>query len=209
VIPRRAGLGVAAGTMLLVIAALAALPALAGPVPPTVPAAPAVVAEPFDAGASRAHFTVQLRVSGPVQGRFAAVDGQLQPVAGDLWRVFVQVETADLTLDGPAWMLRSTRSPGFLDVRNHPRIEFVSRGFRRELLETGGEIAGELSLRGRTRPVTFRLEPAGCATPGHGCAIRVRGSINRRDFGMTSQRLWLRDTVGFDFRVRLRRPAPP
>ena len=49
-----------------------------------------------------------------------------------------------------------------------------------------------------------RLEGSGCATPGRGCPIRVTGSVDRRLFGMTAQRLWLRDTVGFDFRVLLR-----
>jgi polyisoprenoid-binding protein YceI len=202
--PCRAHRGRLAGWLLFVLLvpwpAVAAAPART----PAPAAAPAPAAEPFDAAASQAHFTVILRVTGPAHGQFAKVDGALQPVAGGLWRVSVQIETADLRLDGPAWMLRSTRSAKFLDVANHPRIEFVSTGFRRELLQRGGELAGELTLRGQTRRVSFRLEPAGCATPGRGCPIRVTGSVDRRLFGMTAQRLWLRDTVGFDFRVLLR-----
>jgi polyisoprenoid-binding protein YceI len=165
--------------------------------------------EPFDPTASSAGITVDLRVAGKVEGAFRRIEGELEPASGKRWRVQVRIETSELTLDGPDWMLRSTRSPKFLDVDNHPRIVFVSAPFDRALLRTGGELAGELELRGRSRKVAFRLDPSTCDAPGRGCAIRVAGSISRRDFGMASQRLWLRDAVGFDFRVRLSEVAAP
>ena len=160
--------------------------------------------EPFDPARSAAAFTVELRVAGPVDGRFARVDGELVPAGGDLWRVQVRVDARELQVDGPAWMLRATRSDKFLDVDRHPEILFTSLPFHRDLLRRGGDLAGDLRLRGRTRPTIFRIDPAACATPGRGCDIHVIGAVNRRDFGMTAQKLWLRDTVGFDFRVRLR-----
>lgn len=165
--------------------------------------------EPFDPTASSAGITVDLRVAGKVEGAFQRIEGELEPASDDRWRVQVRIETNQLTLDGPAWMLRSTRSEKFLDVKNHPRIVFVSRPFDRGLLRSGGELAGELELRGQSRTVAFRLDPATCADPGRGCPIRVAGSISRRAFGMESQRLWLRDEVGFDFQVHLRDPAGP
>ena len=142
-------------------------------------------AEPFDPAGSRAGITVDLRVAGKVDGRFGRVEGELHPVGDGRWQVQARIDAAALKLDGPAWMQRSTRS---------------SRSNSRD----GGELAGDLSLRGRTRPVGFRIEPSTCDTPGHACPIRVRGTVSRRAFGMVAQRLWLRDEVGFEFQVRLR-----
>ena len=160
--------------------------------------------EPFDPKASDAGITVDLRVAGKVDGRFGKLAGELRPADGERWRVVARIDARSLVLDGPAWMQRSTRSAKFLDVENHPRIDFESAPFARELLRTGGELAGDLTLRGRTAHVAFRVEPSECDDAGRGCPIRVRGIVSRKAFGMTAQRLWLRDTVGFDIRVRLR-----
>jgi polyisoprenoid-binding protein YceI len=123
--------------------------------------------------------------------------------------VRVRLDARELDLDGPEWMVRTTRSDKFLDVERHPDIRFESAPFTRDLLREGGELEGKLRLRGRVRPVRFRIEPAACAQPGRGCDIRVNGRVSRRDFGMSAQRLWVRDEVGFDFRVRLRDPVRP
>ena len=121
----------------------------------------------------------------------------------------VRVDAEGLELDGPDWMLRSTRSRSFLDVENHPEIRFRSAPFTRELLATGGALRGRLDLRGESRGVAFTLLPAACDRPGRDCDIVVRGTVSRRAFGMTSQRVWVKDEVGFDFRVRLRDPVAP
>jgi polyisoprenoid-binding protein YceI len=179
---------------------------LAGLVWATAMAAP--MREAFDPAASRATFEVHVLLAGDVQGRFHRLEGELQPSDG-LWRVRVRLDARSLDLDGPPWMVRSTRSDKFLDVERHPDIHFESEAFARELLKKGGELGGQLRLRGRTRPVVFRVEPARCAAPGRQCDIRVHGSVSRRDFGMSSQRMWVRDEVGFDFRVRLSDPVRP
>ncbi|MFY2763956.1 YceI family protein [Arenimonas sp. MALMAid1274] len=163
--------------------------------------------ETVDPALSSARFEVGLRLSGLVHGSFRQIEGELEP-DGRRWRVQVRVDARELELDGPGWMERSTRSRSFLDVDRHPQIRFISAPFTRALLRSGGPLEGELHLRGRVRPVAFTLSPARCPRPGHGCDIRVSGMISRRDFGMTSQRMWLRDEVGFDFRVRLAE-APP
>ena len=163
--------------------------------------------ESFDPARSTAGFGVKLRMSGDVPGQFRRIEGELEPQPDGRWRVQVRVDARDLDLAGPGWMLRSTRSRSFLDVERHPEIRFTSQPFDRALLASGGQLGGELDLRGRRRDVTFTLAPSGCKRPGHGCDIRVLGVISRRSFGMTSQRMWLRDEVAFDFKVRLRKAA--
>ncbi|GAB2499312.1 YceI family protein [Arenimonas alkanexedens] len=165
--------------------------------------------EAVDPVASRAAFEVSLRVTGPVPGRFRRIEGELLEDSPGRWRVQVRVDARGLELDGPAWMLRSTRSAKFLDVEAHPEIRFRSERFPQALLASGGALKGRLELRGKTRGVTFSLLPAGCDRPGRDCDIVVQGEISRRAFGMTSQRVWVRDEVGFDFRVRLRDAVAP
>jgi len=161
--------------------------------------------ESFVPERSAASFGVKPRLSGDVPGRFQHTDGDLEPEPDGRRRVQVRVDASDLELDGPAWMLRNTRSKSFLDVENHPEIRFTSEPFDRALLASGGPLKGQLDLRGRSRAVTFTLAPSTCKRPGHGCDLRVLGVISRRTFGMTSQRMWLRDDVAFDIRVRLRK----
>ena len=165
--------------------------------------------ESFDPARSAASFGVKLRLSGDVPGQFGSIEGELEPEADGRWRVQVRVDARTLDLEGPGWMLRSTRSKSFLDVEHHPEIRFTSEPFDRTLLGGGGPLQGQLYLRGRSRPVTFTLAPSGCKRPGHGCDIRVRGEVSRRSFGMNSQRMWLRDEVSFDFHVRLRNTDAP
>jgi polyisoprenoid-binding protein YceI len=160
--------------------------------------------ESFDPARSAASFGVKLRLSGDVPGHFRHTDGELEPEPDGRWRVQVRVDARGLKLGGPAWMLRNTRSKNFLDVENHPEIRFTSQPFDRALLASGGPLKGQLDLRGHSRAVTFTLAPSTCKRPGHGCDLRVLGIISRRSFGMTSQRIWLRDEVAFDIRVRLR-----
>lgn len=165
--------------------------------------------EVVDPAASSASFEVSLRVTGPVPGRFRRIEGELLEDDRGRWRVQVRVDAEGLELDGPGWMLRSTRSRNFLDVANHPEIRFRSVPFERGLLASGGPLRGRLELRGESRSVAFTLQPAACDRPGRDCDIVVQGEISRRAFGMTSQRLWVKDEVGFDFRVRLRDPVAP
>jgi polyisoprenoid-binding protein YceI len=121
----------------------------------------------------------------------------------------VRLDANGLALDGPGWMARSMRSPRFLDVEAHPWIHFRSRAFAPELVSTGGLMDGELVLREVARPVRFRVDPEGCAVPGYDCDIHVSGVVSRREFGMDAYRMWLKDGVGFDFRVRLRQSGAP
>lgn len=172
-------------------------------------AAAGTTRETVDPAASSAAFEVSLRVTGPVPGRFRSIEGELLEDERGRWRVQVRVDARGLELDGPAWMLRSTRSSKFLDVDAHPEIRFRSAPFPRALLASGGALKGRLELRGETREVVFTLLPAGCDRPGRDCDIVVRGEVSRRAFGMTSQRVWVRDEVGFDFRVRLRDAVAP
>jgi polyisoprenoid-binding protein YceI len=162
----------------------------------------------FDPGNSSASFLVHFRFLPQAGGQFSRVSGELQPEAGQQ-RVLVSVDGRSLVFHGPNWMNRVTRSDDFLAVDHYPEISFRSESFAPDLLRTGGELRGELALRGQRRTVAFRLLPSACPQPGRDCDIQVQGSVSRREFGMTSYRFSVRDNVDFDFRVRLMAKAKP
>jgi polyisoprenoid-binding protein YceI len=156
----------------------------------------------FDPARSSASFRVHMRFLPSPLGTFAKVSGELQDDRGGQ-RVLVAVDGRSLVLDGPEWMNRVTRSDDFLAVDRFPEISFRSAAFEPDLLRAGGQLRGELFLRGVRREVAFKLLPSACARPGRDCDIQVLGRIRRHEFGMTSYRLTVKDGVDFDFRVRL------
>jgi polyisoprenoid-binding protein YceI len=162
----------------------------------------------FDPGNSHASFRVHFRFMPSAGGEFARVSGELQSDAGKQ-RVRVSVDGRSLVFNGPNWMNRVTRSDDFLAVDSYPEISFRSEPFAPALLRAGGELRGELFLRGMRRTVAFRLQPSTCAQPGRDCDIQVRGSVSRHDFGMNSYRFTVKDNVDFDFRVRLLAKTKP
>jgi len=79
------------------------------------------------------------------------------------------------------------KSADFLDAENHSEITFKSTKIRQTGEETL-DITGDLTIRGTTRPVTFKAEVTPeVASPfgGFKRGATARGVINREDFNMT------------------------
>ena len=170
--------------------------------PPMPPATPAVTLK-IDGAHSEAQFVVRLRLRMRANGRIPKVSGEMAGDAKAGWRVLVVADGRSLAVRGPRWMERSTRSPDFLDVDAHPEIRFHSERFSDAVLRAGGPVHGQLTLRGLTRAVSFRLLPSACAHPGRDCDLQVNGTINRKEFGMTAYPVSVRDDVELRMRVRL------
>jgi polyisoprenoid-binding protein YceI len=156
---------------------------------------------------SEARFVVSLRIGMRTQGRIPKVSGEMRGDAKRGWQVLVIADGTSLVVKGPRWMDKATRSRDFLDIEGHPEIRFQSDRFSDPLLHEGGSMGGRLTLRGLTRPVSFRLLPSGCVHPGRDCDLQVNGIINRKDFGMTAHPVSVRDDVELHMRVRLLAPA--
>lgn len=78
------------------------------------------------------------------------------------------------------------RSPDFFDAANHPEMTFVSRSVK-DLRSNMLEVAGDLTLRGVTRPVTLRVEYHGTVQDPWGnerSAFTATAAIDRREFGI-------------------------
>ncbi len=78
------------------------------------------------------------------------------------------------------------RSPDFLDVENFPTIDFKSTGVRKA--GDAYEIAGELTIRGKSQPVTLATEYFGVMADPWGndkALFSATTDIDREAFGLT------------------------
>jgi polyisoprenoid-binding protein YceI len=121
-----------------------------------------------------------------VRGRFTSLSGVIEvaETPGES-TVAVTVDMASVESGNQA-RDDHLRSADFFDVANHPTGAFTGRvpGWQ----NTRGVLAGELTLRGVTRPVTLEAEYLGyTADPwgGHRAVFTAAGTIDREDWGLT------------------------
>ena len=101
------------------------------------------------------------------------------------------------------------RSPDFFDAARHPWIQFRAVSQSQLLLRDGGEVRGELTLRGVTRPMSFIVAPTECPRPGIDCVVRARGDVERSAFGMDARRFVLGNRVQLEFAIRAHAGGDP
>ena len=117
-----------------------------------------------------------------VRGSFAEVTGTVQ-VAEDLTQSVATVTiNTDSVSTGTADRDGHLRSADFFDVETFPQITFVSTSF------DGDTLAGDLTIKGITKPVTLAVQFNGVATDPWGtdkAAFEATGELNRTDWGLT------------------------
>lgn len=140
----------------------------------------------FDPAHSEITFTVRHAGISKVRGSFAAVDAQLQVAENISNSTVTATAQVDSITTGNADRDGHLKSADFFDAENHPTITFTSTSF-----ELDGEeltLAGDLTIKGETRPVTFTGEFAGAVVDAFGATragASVSTTISRKDFGIT------------------------
>jgi polyisoprenoid-binding protein YceI len=155
----------------------------------------------LDATRSEVGFKVKVMWLLGVRGHFGRVDGSVSvdPFRNQL-RVDARIDVANVHMGSRSYE-EWVKSDEFFDASAHPQITFASAPFPRARLRAGGDLPGELTLRGIRQPVRFDLQPSTCERPAFDCPIRVNGEIRRSMFGMGSHRGTLSDKVELDFMV--------
>jgi polyisoprenoid-binding protein YceI len=121
-----------------------------------------------------------------VRGRFTGVTGAIEvgEEPGE--------STAEVTIDmssvdsGSQARDDHLRSADLFDTASHPTASF--RGRAAEWQGTRGLLAGELTVRGITRPLTLRAGYLGHVTDpwgGERAIFTAEGTLNREDWGLT------------------------
>jgi polyisoprenoid-binding protein YceI len=121
-----------------------------------------------------------------LNGRFGAFDGAvtLDPKTGQVTAAKGVIQTASVDTrhekrDG------HLKSPDFFDVAKYPTMTFTGKSFKQG--PDGTEITGDFTLRGVTKPVTFKTKFLGAGPDPWGktrAGLTAHARINRKDYGM-------------------------
>jgi polyisoprenoid-binding protein YceI len=93
-------------------------------------------------------------------------------------------KVASVRVDDPN-LTGHLQSPDFFDAEQNPELRFVSSSIERD--GDTVSIAGDLTLRGETRPVELSGAISGPITDGYGnerLGLEVETTVNRRDYGI-------------------------
>jgi polyisoprenoid-binding protein YceI len=130
-------------------------------------------------------FTARHLVAAKVRGNFKAFSGDIE-ISGSPETSSVSVSIDAASIDtGVADRDGHMRSADFLDVDNHPTLEFRSSSVRP--VEGGYEVAGDLTIRGTALPVSLEMEYLGVVTDPWGnekALFSAQTEINREDWGL-------------------------
>ncbi|HYO83802.1 MAG TPA: YceI family protein [Bryobacteraceae bacterium] len=142
----------------------------------------------LDSVHSVAEFKVRHMMISNVKGRFTGITGLLTFDARDVVRSRVEASIDASTVDTGEPRDAHLKSADFFDVEQFPILNFRSTQVER----TGDDelaVAGNLTIRGVTRFVTFEVEgPTAAAKDLHGntrLGVAATTRINRKDFGLT------------------------
>ncbi|MEV0443821.1 YceI family protein [Streptomyces spectabilis] len=159
----------------------------------------------IDPAHTRIGFVARHTMSTRVRGQFAEFGGGARLDGGDPSR-----SSARLTIHAGSIQTRNQQRDDllcgkFLDVDNHPAITFASAHVR-HVDGARYKVAGDLTIRGVTAPVTLDVELTTAApAPDGDFRVGFTGSatINRRDWGvnwnsMTALMVGAKVTLEFD-----------
>ena len=135
------------------------------------------------------------------RGVFTATSGKivLDPEAKS-GTVEVNIDPASVQT-GVADLDKHLRSGEFLDVQKFPQATYKGKIVYKD--GKPGEVQGQLTLHGVTKPVTltiksFKCQPHPMQKTNEVCGADAHGSFNREDFGVA----WGKN-MGFDMKVNL------
>ena len=172
-------------------AAFAASVALKAPAPLSAAAPVAMVAFILDPAHTMVQFKVRHLGISTVTGRFATFTGafQLDPATGQAADAQLSIDAASINTDNDR-RNADLRSPNFFNADTFPKITFASTSIQK----TSGNkytMNGNLTMHGVTKPVTLDVELSGTrqTTRGWIAALSMTGSIKRKEFGLTWDRM--------------------
>jgi polyisoprenoid-binding protein YceI len=143
-----------------------------------------------DPAHSSVAFEVKHMMISTVRGLFREFDGTLEAAEDDPAHSRVRGTAKVASIDtGSPDRDEHLKSPDFFDAERYSEITYVST----RIEPLGGpdyRVTGDLTIKGVTRPVTMEASVEGAGEDPWGAervGIRVRGRIDRKDFGLSWQ----------------------
>ena len=135
---------------------------------------------------SEVSFLVKHMMVSKVRGRFDKFEGEIVTAEDPLQSsVTASVDLSSVNT-GQEQRDAHIRSADFFDVEKHPLMTFASTGVR--VYGDNFLLDGDLSIRGTTKPVTFKLEVSGFGPDAYGgtrVGFSATTEITRGDFGVS------------------------
>lgn len=142
----------------------------------------------IDPAHSAAEFKVKHMMISNVKGSFTGLAGVLTEHTVDSTLSFIEASIPVATIStGDAQRDGHLKSADFFDTEKYPTLDFKST----KVVRTGEaeyDVAGDLTIHGVTKPVTFAVE--GPSAPGKDpwgntrIGLSATAKINRKDFGL-------------------------
>jgi polyisoprenoid-binding protein YceI len=134
---------------------------------------------------SEVSFTVRHMMVSKVRGRFDTFEGTIVTAEDPLNSVVTASVDLSSINTGQEQRDAHIRSADFFEVEKHTHMTFVSTGIRPD----GDDflLDGDLTLKGVTKPVTFKLEFSGIGPDAYGgtrAGFSATTEINRTDYGV-------------------------
>lgn len=143
----------------------------------------------IDPSHTNAEFAVKHMAISTVRGRFKKVSGSIESAdGGTLKSIEATIDTSSIDTAEPQRDAH-LRSPDFLDAENYPSLTFKSTAVK-PLGAGHGQyrVSGDLTIRGRTRPVTLEVETTTPITDPWGnlrAGATATGKLNRKEWDLT------------------------
>jgi polyisoprenoid-binding protein YceI len=160
----------------------------------------------IDTAHTHVGFSVKHMMVTTVRGQFKSYRGALTLDVQDFARSRFEGEIDVASVDtGNADRDAHLRTSDFFDAPNHPTIAFKSTRIEPK---SEGEyvVTGDLTIRGVTKPVTLEVELHGTSKNPYGktvAGLSARGTINRKDFGVSFNALLETGGVAVGEKVKL------
>jgi polyisoprenoid-binding protein YceI len=136
---------------------------------------------------SEVSFVVRHMMVSKVRGRFDKFEGTIVTTDDPLKSSVTATVDLDSINTGQEQRDAHIRSSDFFAVEEHPTMTFTSTGVR---AGDDGDflLDGDLTIRGTTKPVTFKLEASGFGPDAYGgtrAGFSATTEINRHDWGVS------------------------
>lgn len=163
----------------------------------------------FDPAHTRLGFELRTRWGQVLDGVFQRYEGSVEHLPDGRQQVRLRMYTREVEILGHPRYSDWARSEKFFDAGRYPVVTFTSRPYDPMLLYDGGELEGELSIKGISRPRSLEVAPATCAHPAVDCDVVATGAVRRSDYDMDDWMLAVSDRVVFVLRARIRSGKAP
>ena len=137
---------------------------------------------------SEVQFKVKHLVISTVSGFFKSFEGELDTANDDFSDASISFSLDINSIDtNQTARDENLKSAEFFDAAQYPKISFKSNSFTKEV-DDEYALAGDLTIKGITKPVTLDVEFGGAAADFYGntkAGFEITGKINRKEFGLT------------------------